>query len=89
MPAMTVEFLAWGRTKYKSALAYYSDCLSKNKWPSFKMAGMPYPPANPKIQLIGPEDVWLYKKLSGQGSLAMSENYTPESKPNTPFDVIP
>ena len=91
MMAATSEFMQYGRIKYQSALAYYAECLSGGKWPSYRMAGMPYPPGNPIMQLIGPEELWTYRKTAGQGSLGASEPY--HSEPDKPQkqddDLIP
>ena len=80
MPALTAEFLAWGRIKYQSALAYYAQCLSKNEWPSYRMAGLQFG----ATQLIGPEKLWTYKETAGQGSISEHER-SPQPQP-TPDD---
>lgn len=79
MPAMTVEFLQWGREKYQGALRYYAQCLATGKWPSYPVFGI----HAGLIQLIGPESLWSYKQYSGQGSLQGKVEYeAPPSKPD-------
>ena len=78
MPAMTSEFLQWGRIKYKSALTYYCQCLAKNEWPSYRLGGLQFG----KVQLIGPENLWTYKQTAGQGSLDARNNYHPQPAPD-------
>ena len=73
MPAMTAEFLTWGRLKYQSALAYYAQCLATNHWPSYRVFGLPFGP----LQLIGPESLWTYRQTAGQGALTTKDNYQP------------
>jgi hypothetical protein len=59
LPALSMEFLEYGRIKYQNALTYYARCLSENKWPS-------YPTANRLVfgglQFIGPESLWSYRE---------------------------
>jgi exodeoxyribonuclease VIII len=71
MPAMTTEFIQWGREKYQGALRYYAQCLATNKWPSYQVFGL----HAGLIQLIGPESLWSYKQYSGQGSLQAKIEY--------------
>ena len=72
--SLTSEFLQWGRLKYQSALTYYCQCLAKNDWPSYRVAGLQFG----KTQLIGPEELWNYKKTAGQGSLDARTEYKPK-----------
>jgi hypothetical protein len=65
LPALTCEFLEWGRSKYQFALAYYANCLASNQWPSYAIHGTRYG----NMQLIGPEDLRNYSHLVGRGSL--------------------
>jgi hypothetical protein len=88
MPAMSSEFLQYGRMKYQSALAYYAQCLDSGNWPSYRVAGTLYPPGKPVIQLIGPEDLWTYRKTAGQGSLGSGASYEPQSEPVKSNDDI-
>jgi hypothetical protein len=85
MPAMTAEFMQWGRVKYQSALTYYCQCLSKNDWPSYRVAGLQFG----ATQLIGPESLWTYKQSAGQGSLDARTNYHPTPTPADEGEVIP
>ena len=85
MPAMTAEFLQWGRLKYQSALTYYCQCLAKNDWPSYRVAGLPFG----KVQLIGPENLWTYKQTAGQGSLDARTNYQPTPTPADDGEITP
>ena len=59
--AMSSEFLSWGRTKYRQALALYCRCLATGNWPSFAPAGMQFG----ITQIIGPDNVWAYKSMAG------------------------
>lgn len=83
MPAMTSEFLTWGRLKYQSALAYYAQCLATNNWPSYRVFGLPFGP----LQLIGPESLWTYRQTAGQGALTAKDNYQPDPTPTDRPDV--
>jgi hypothetical protein len=82
MPAMTAEFLSWGRVKYQLALAYYAHCLATNSWPSYRVFGLPFGP----LQLIGPESLWTYRQMAGQGALVAKDNYQPA--PQTESDWV-
>jgi exodeoxyribonuclease VIII len=83
MPAMTAEFLTWGRLKYQSALAYYAQCLATNHWPSYRVFGLPFGP----MQLIGPESLWSYRQMAGQGALTAKDDYQPAPQPTENNDV--
>lgn len=74
MIALSEEFLTWGRTKYKRALRLYAHCLKTGVWPSYEEVGVPFG----GTQIIGPEDVWAYRKCAG-----MTEFRAPEPKPPT------
>jgi hypothetical protein len=71
MPAMTTEFMQFGRDKYQGALRYYAQCLATSKWPSYQVFGL----HAGLIQLIGPESLWSYKQYGGQGSLQAKIEY--------------
>jgi len=71
-PAMSAEFLAWGRSKYRKALALYCRCLKTGAWPSYAQTGMPFG----NTQIIGPDDLWNYRKCAG-----MTEFVAPEPRP--------
>ena len=77
MPALTAEFLQWGREKYQAALTRYAQCLATGVWPSYAVVGLQYGPT----QLIGPESLWTYKQSAGQGSLDARTNYQPAPTP--------
>jgi len=65
LPALSQEFMAWGRLKYQKALTAYALCLSQNHWPSYSPAGLQLG----DIQLIAPDELWSYKKTAGQGRI--------------------
>ena len=65
LPALSQEFMAWGRLKYQKALSAYALCLSQNIWPSYAPAGL----ALGDIQLIAPDELWTYKKTAVQGRI--------------------
>jgi hypothetical protein len=83
MPAATQEFLEWGRLKYRAALRLYAQCLSTGEWPSYSSAGLIWG----NVQLIGPEELWSYRKTAGQSPLPP----TPQQPEPTSehFDIIP
>jgi len=88
LPAMSAEFLSWGRTKYRAALALYCQCLSTGVWPSFAPVGMQFG----ATQIIGPENVWSYKSMAGAAEFRPPvEREEQDTKPATeiPFDNIP
>jgi hypothetical protein len=73
-PAMSSEFLDWGRTKYRMALKRYCQCLSTGEWPSFPPVGIPFG----NTQIIGPEDCWNYRKCAGMTEFKNPETYAPK-----------
>jgi exodeoxyribonuclease VIII len=83
MPAVTTEFMQFGREKYQGALRYYAQCLKTNKWPSYQVFGI----HAGLIQLIGPESLWSYKQYGGQGSLQTKIEYS--MPPKVSEDEIP
>ena len=76
MPSLSSEFLQWGRAKYQAALKLYAQCLKTGVWPSYPVAGLPFGP----LQIIGPDSLWSYRQMAGQGSLDRS-TYQPEPEP--------
>lgn len=58
MPALTVEFLEYGRKKLESALTLYAQCLATNKWPSYSTGNRIV--IDP-CQYVGPETLWKYR----------------------------
>ncbi len=81
-PAMSAEFLDWGRMKYRKALQLYCRCISTGVWPSYEQVGMKFG----NTQIIGPEDCWNYRK-----GIGMTEFKSPEPKPEQSenVDLIP
>ena len=76
-PALSEEFLNWGRMKYKKALRHYCKCLTTGIWPSYEQVGETINQSGGgNTQIIGPEDCWNYKKSAG-----MTEFRMPEPKP--------
>lgn len=69
MPALTSEFLTWARHKYVAALKLYAQCLATGVWPSYAAAGLQWG----EVQLIGPDDLWNYKKTAGAGQSLLRE----------------
>lgn len=80
MPALTVEFLQWGREKYQAALTRYAQCLATKVWPSYAVAGLQFGPT----QLIGPDELWNYRKVGGTENAKRIEYQPP--KPFTAND---
>ena len=81
LPAMSVEFLDWGRAKYRAALRLYCQCLATKKWPSFAPAGLSFG----LTQIISPDNVWAYKSLAGMAEFRRPEDpyeKRPEPKPS-------
>lgn len=77
LPALTSEFLEWGRLKYRAALAKYARCLATGVWPSYAPAGRVYG----HTQWIEPSDVWAYKQTAGGANLgAMARSPEPPSE---------
>ena len=78
MPALTSEFLEWGRLKYRAALAKYAQCLATGEWPSYAPAGQVYG----HTQWIEPKELWAYKQTAGGanlGAMARASEPSPES----------
>jgi hypothetical protein len=71
-PALSSEFLEWGRAKYKAALRAYCECLKTGVWPSYPTVGIRFG----KTQIIGPESCWNYRNCTGMAELKL-----PEEKP--------
>jgi hypothetical protein len=76
MPALTAEFILWGREKYQAALSRYAQCLATNVWPSYAVAGLRFGPT----QLIGPDELWNYRKTGG---VEMARRIEYQPKPPT------
>jgi len=79
-PAVTLEFLAWGRAKYQAALRQYARCLATGEWPSYQTQ----PVVFGGVQLIAPDELWNYRKMAGQGSFDRGQYRAPE--PEAPAD---
>lgn len=87
-PYLSEEFMQWGRAKYRKAMRFYCQCLKSNIWPSYATAGLTYG----GVQIIGPEDVWNYRKCAGMTELRMPEpppEESEESYSERTGDVIP
>ncbi len=76
LPALTSEFLEYGRNKYKNALALYAQCLKTNIWPGYPAAGLQFG----SVQLISPDELWSYRK-SGGVEMAKRIEYEPKREP--------
>lgn len=81
MPALTTEFLEFGRAKYATALREYAACLTSNQWPSYSTGSRL---VFGDCQYIGPENVWRYREKGGE--VAARPTLTPR-KPEEFFDV--
>lgn len=68
-PAMSSEFLDWGRTKYKAALRLYCQCLETGVWPSFPIVGIAFG----NTQIISPDQLWAYRQCAGMTEFKMPE----------------
>lgn len=68
-PSLSTEFLEWGRSKYKRALALYCQCLSTGHWPSYEPVGIQYG----NTQIISPSDLYNYRKCAGMNEFKMPE----------------
>jgi hypothetical protein len=62
LPALTVEFVTYGREKFRAALRLYAQCLATGKWPSF-------PTRNRLVfggvQYIDPSELYSYRQSGG------------------------
>ena len=81
-PALSVEFLQWGRSKYTRALSLYCKCLANEVWPGYDAIGIQYG----NTQIIGPEDCWNYRKCAGMTEFKMPE---PARVTEPSFDILP
>lgn len=86
LPALSVEFLEYGRRKYHNALRLYVECLKTGKWPSYSTGDRLVIFG---CQVIGPEELWSYKKTAGQGDFASRVEYAIEQPKETNPDLIP
>jgi hypothetical protein len=62
LPALTVEFISYGREKYRAALRLYSQCLATGKWPSYSTGTRL---VFGGVQYIGPDTLWKYRETGG------------------------
>ena len=76
-PALSEEFLKWGRTKYKHALQLYCHCLKTGVWPSYEPVGIPFA----STQLISPDELWNYRKCAGMKEFIMPADPQPTATP--------
>ena len=74
-PALSSEFITWGRVKYTNALNRYAQCLATDIWPSYREVGMPFG----NTQIIGPESLWSYRQGAG-----MTDFVAPPERPEKP-----
>ena len=74
MPALTAEFIQWGREKYQASLTRYAQCLATKVWPSYAVAGLQFGPN----QLIGPDELWNYRKVGGTENAKRIEYQPPK-----------
>lgn len=74
-PAMSAEFLDWGRAKYRKAFSFYAQCLATGQWPSYPQTGFQFG----ATRIIGPDDLYSYRQCAG-----MTEFRTPEQKREQP-----
>lgn len=83
IPALTIEFIAFGRAKYQIALREYAQCLATGRWPSYSTGNrLVIGPT----QLIGPESVYRYRETGG--AVASRIEYQPEP-PQQQNDDVP
>lgn len=64
MPALTSEFISYGRAKYEAALLSYARCLADGVWPSYPTRDR-LVLAAPPCQLIGPDSLYSYRQSGG------------------------
>ena len=83
MPALTAEFIAWGRDKYVAALGYYSRCLDSGQWPSYPVRGF----VMGNAQYLSPAELWSYKQGGVTG--AMPQDYEPPPPERDDQEVTP
>ena len=79
MPALTSEFIEYGRVKYRIALRQYAECLATNKWPSY--------PTDDRLvygdlQFLDPKALFKYRESGG-----VPAERTPIETPRENFDV--
>lgn len=80
-PALSSEFMDWGRSKYRRALALYCQCLATGVWPSYEPVGIQYG----STQIISPDPLWNYRQSAGMTEFKMPE---PKQSSNE-NDIIP
>ena len=85
MPALSAEFLKYGRAKYESALTLYARCLATGEWPSYSTGSRLVLDA-PPCQIIGPDTLYSYRQSGGLP--AAQRDYEPKPDP-TLLDGIP
>ena len=83
-PALSSEFLEWGRMKYKSALRRYCQCLSTGVCPSYVQVGIPFG----KTQIIAPDGLWNYRQGVGMAEFKMPETTVKQSSTSASEDDL-
>jgi hypothetical protein len=77
-PALSAEYLDWGRNKYRAALRKYCQCIATGNWPSYDVVG--FQMRDCKTQIIGPEELYHYKKTCG---IVGDHHFVPPPEPET------
>lgn len=85
MPALSTEFIAYGRAKYEAALTAYARCLATGIWPSYPTRDR-LVLNSPPCQIVGPDTLYSYRQSAGLP--ASQRDYEPKPDP-TLLDGIP
>lgn len=83
-PALTSEFIAYGRAKYQAALTEYAACLASGKWRSYSTGDRLVIGA---VQLIDPKTLYSYRATGGV--VPSQTDYQPEQPKTQESHDIP
>ncbi len=76
LPALSAEFITFGRAKYQIALRDYAQCLATKHWPSYSTGNrLVFGPC----QYVGPETLWKYRETGG--AVQSRTDYEPPPPP--------
>ncbi len=80
LPALSAEFIAFGRAKYQLALREYAQCLGTKRWPSYSTSNrIVFGPC----QYIPPDTLWKYRETGG------AVHSRPEYQPDENAGITP
>ncbi len=86
MPALSAEFITYGRCKYQIALREYAQCLATKHWPSYSTGGRLVVNG---CQYISPDTLWKYREAGGAVASRMDYEAPPLRETEEQGEVTP